>query len=219
MFVYCAGIALLMIATIVWEYTGFANSMHSALFYRVSAIAFPMFLVAAARAGRVQWPATAIALVYSGLTLAMAWILPLFPATPKLAPIYNPITHMAPPTFPLLLVAPALLIDLLMRSRLGRGGRSDWILGVVIGPLFILTLLVVQWPFADFLLSPAARNPVFVADHWTYSSHLGPWRYEYWDLDRDSSGKWSAFRFWRDSEWRSRSRWSGAGSDWCVDGG
>src|SRR5262249_45144472 len=32
LFTYCAGIALLMMATIVWEYTGFANYMHSGIF-------------------------------------------------------------------------------------------------------------------------------------------------------------------------------------------
>ncbi len=193
MYVYTAGIALLMAATIVWEYTGFANSMHSALFYRVAAIAFPAFMIAPARAARLRWPATAVTLVYSGLTLAMAWTLPLFHATPRLAPIYNPVTTMQPPTFPLLLVAPALLIDLLLRSRLT---RREALLAIVMGVTFVLALLAVQWPFADFLLSPAARNPIFVADHWTYSSTLGPWRYRYWDLDRDAHGAWSAAKFW-----------------------
>jgi len=193
LYAYCAGIALLMAATFVWEYTGFANSMHSALFYRVAAMALPAFLIAPAVAGRLRWSATAVALVYSGITLAMAWILPLFPATPKLAPIYNPVTHFQPPTFPLLLVGPALAFDVLLRRR--AGGR-DLRLAAVLGIVFVLGLLVLQWPFADFLLSPAARNPIFVADHWTYSSHLGPWRYRYWSLDVDKAGNWSAAKFW-----------------------
>jgi hypothetical protein len=202
MFAYCAGIALLMAATIVWEYTGFANSMHSALFYRVAAITFPAFLIAPAVAGRLRWPATATALVYTGLTLAMAWILPRFAATPKLAPIYNPVTYMQPPTFPLLLVVPAVLIDLALRRR---GGRRDAFLAMLLGPLFVLALLAAQWPFAEFLISPAARNPIFVGDHWSYTSHLGRWRYEFWDLDRDAKGAWSAAAFW-----------SGAGASMVV---
>jgi hypothetical protein len=193
MFVYCAGIALLMAATIVWEYTGFANSMHSALFYRVAAITLPSFLIAPALAGKVRWPATAVALVYMGLTLGMAWILPLFPATAKLAPVYNPVTHMLPPTFPLLLVAPALLFDVVLRRA---GSANDGLLAIALGVVFVLTLLAVQWPFAEFLLSPAARNPLFVADRWDYNSQLGPWRYRFWQLDTDAHGQWSAAKFW-----------------------
>ncbi len=191
MYVYCAGIALLMAATIVWEYTGFANTMHSALFYRVSAIALPAFLIGPARASKLCWPATAVALVYMSLTLAMAWILPLFPATPRLAPIYNPVTVFQPPTFPLLLVGPAIVFDGLLRRR-----THDALLAILLGASFALVLLALQWPFADFLLSPAARNRIFVADHWTYSSTLGPWRYRYWDLDVDAQGAWSAAKFW-----------------------
>jgi hypothetical protein len=192
MYAYCAGIALLMAATFVWEYTGFANSMHSALFYRVTAIALPAFLIGPARAGKLRWPAAAVALVYMGLTLGMAWVLPLFHATPRLAPIYNPVTYFQPPTFPLLLVGPALVFDVLMR----RWVRGDTLLAVALGAVFVAVVLALQWPFADFLLSPAARNRVFVADHWSYSSTLGPWRYRYWDLDNDAHGAWSAAKFW-----------------------
>ncbi len=193
LYVYCSGIALLMVATIVWEYTGFANDMHGSLFYKVAALSLPSFLLAPARARRVRWPATKVALVYMGLTLFMAWTLPLFPATARLAPVYNPPTHMLPPTFPLLLFAPALLFDLLL-PRLGN--RRDWQQGVVLGVVFVLTLLVAQWPFAAFLMSPAARNALFVADRWDYSSTLGPWRYNYWSLDRDAAGNWDALGFW-----------------------
>jgi hypothetical protein len=189
LYVYTAGIALLMAATFVWEYTGFANTMHSALFYQVCAIAFPTFLIGPARASRLRWPATTVALVYSGLTLAMMWILPLFPARPMLAPIYNPVTYMQPPTFPLLLVVPAFCFDLLLRRF---GTSRDWLLAIALAVTFIFTLLATQWFFAEFLLSPAARNPLFAADHWSYTSRLGKWRYEYWDLDRDAQGAFSA---------------------------
>jgi len=60
----------------------------------------------------------------------------------------------------------------------------------------VLTLLAVQWPFAVFLLSPAARNGFFVADRWDYSSMLGPWRYRWWSLDRNAAGGWDALGFW-----------------------
>src|SRR5262249_61600580 len=129
-----SGIALLMAATIFWEYTGFANYMHSGIFYWVSALAFPAFLIAPALGARSRWPATAVALVYSGLTLAMAWILPLFPATPRLAPIHNPVTHMLPPTFPLLLVVPALLFDVILSRASERRGA---LLGALLGVVFL----------------------------------------------------------------------------------
>ena len=191
-FLYCAGIALLMAATIVWEYTGFPNLMHSALFYKVSAAALPAFLIAPACAGRVRWPATTVAAVYMGLTLVMMWILQLFPATPMLAPIYNPVTHMQPPTFPLLLIVPAFAFDVLMARF---GDRSDHRLAIALGVAFVATLALVQWFFAGFLLTPAARGFWFAADHWTYSSRLGPWRYDYWGLDRRTPLVWSPAKF------------------------
>src|SRR5262249_18727217 len=117
-----------------------------------------------------------------------------FPATPRLAPIHNPVTHMLPPTFPLLLVVPAFLFDLVLRRW---AERRDVVLAVVLGAVFVATLLAIQWPFAEFLLSPAARNPFFAADQWDYSATLGPWRYNYWGLDRDASGNWSAPAFWK----------------------
>jgi hypothetical protein len=192
MYIACAGIALLMAATIVWEYTGFPNLMHGSQFYMVSAAILPLFLIGPARASRLRWPATSIAAVYMGLTLAMMWILQLVPGQPMLAPIYNPLTRMQPPTFPLWLIAPAVIFDLLLR----RSGRlADGVLAVGMGATFVLTLLPIQWTFAEFLLTPAARGFLFAADHWTYSSVLGPWRYEYWTLDKDAAGHWSPIRF------------------------
>ena len=121
-----------------------------------------------ARGSRLRWPATAAALGYTGVMLAMQWILPLFPATPKLGPIYQDITHMVPLSFPLLLVAPALVMDLLAREAARRGWR-DWTLAALSGVAFVAVLLAVQWPFASFLLSPAARNWVFAGDNFSYS--------------------------------------------------
>jgi hypothetical protein len=119
-------------------------------------------------------------------------VLQLFPATPKLAPIYNAVTHMVPPPFPLLLVIPAFAIDmLLVRFRDGR----DWMLAVVMGVAFIGIMLAVHWVWSEFMLSPAARNYFFGADQWDYSNRLGPWRHQFWGLDVDSSGRWSPTKF------------------------
>ena len=79
---------------------------------------FRCFMVAFARSSKLSWPATRIAIIYmvidddrsSGFSSSV-------PATPKLAPIYNQVTHMVPPPFPLLLFVPAIAIDLCsMRS-------------------------------------------------------------------------------------------------------
>jgi hypothetical protein len=184
-YVYAAGVLLTMMVTITTEYTGLPNRMHGALFYMVSAGAFCLILAGVARAGRLRWPATATALVYMGVVLVMAWILEVVPATPKLAPIYNPITRMVPPSFPLLLVVPALLFDVVVtRFR----GRRDWALAAVLGIAFVAAMLAVHWPWSEFLLSPAARNGFFLADRWDYMLRLGDWRYEFWDAPADGPG-------------------------------
>ena len=67
----------------------------------------PLILVATSRPSRLRWPATTTATIYMGIVLALMWTLQLFPATARLAPIYNPVTHMVPPPFPLLLIVPA----------------------------------------------------------------------------------------------------------------
>jgi hypothetical protein len=42
-------------------------------------------------------------------------------------------------------------------------------------------MLGAQWYFAEFMLTPAARNAVFASDLWDYTLRLGPWRYQFWD--------------------------------------
>jgi hypothetical protein len=174
-----AGILLTMHATVVMEYAAFPNDMHAARFYRVTAIFMPLILVAAARPSRLRWPATTTAAVYMGIVLVLMWVLQLFPATAKLAPIYNPITHMVPPPFPLLLVIPAVAIDLLMRRVRGR----DWLLAAAVGVAFVLLMLAAHWWWAEFLLSPRARNLVFAADQWDYYIKPGGWRYQFWNAE------------------------------------
>ncbi len=90
--------------------------MHQSLFYQVACGAFPFVLVSAARASGMRWPATTVAAVYSAITLLMLWILPLFPGRPLLGPIYVQMTRFLPPDPPLLLIAPAIVIDLVMRK-------------------------------------------------------------------------------------------------------
>ena len=179
-----AGVMVTGFATVIMEYASFPNHMHGSTFYRVTALALPAVLVATARASRLRWPATTTAALYTAIMLAMIWTLQLFPAQPLLAPIFNPVTRMVPPPFPLLLIVPAIAIDLLMRRIRGR----DWLLSVVIGVAFVSLMLAVQWYFAEFLLSPGARNFFFAADQWDYNERPGDWQYRFWNLDRDETG-------------------------------
>lgn len=191
-FVISAAVIVEMVAVMITEDASFANVMHGSRFYRATGLMLPILLIAFARASRLSWAATRIAVLYMLITMVAIWTLQLFPATAKLAPIYNPVTHMVPPAFPLLLFVPAIAIDLL----LARSARiNDWILAVVLGVTFVGVMALVHWFWAEFMLSPAARNFFFGADQWDYSSRLGEWRYQYWNRDLDAAGNWSATRF------------------------
>ena len=183
---WVAGLWLAMLMEMVFQYR-LANAQHGVDFYFAIALTGPLALAAAARGFGGKWPATTTALCYTVVGLLMVWILPIFPATPLLGPIYNPITHMVAPPFPLLLVFPAIAIDLLL-------ARDRWychrpmVRSLVAGFAFVAILLLVQWPFSKFLLSPAARNPIFGADQWDYATRIGPGNHQFWDELRTSTG-------------------------------
>jgi hypothetical protein len=180
---YSAGIVVLMITTLVVEYIE-PNRRHGGLFYELMAALLPFLLVAVARSSRLRWSATITAAFYMLITALMVWILPLFPATPKLSPINMPVDHMAPPLFPLLLVIPALAIDLILQRKPEK--RGGWLDALAIGAAFLALFFVVHWPFADFQISPAARNWFFAGDKfWAYFSHPGSYHSEFWRLRED----------------------------------
>jgi hypothetical protein len=166
LFLYGAALLVLLVSTVSMEYTQ-RWDMHRSLFYQVCAGIFVFLLVSAARAARTRWPATTVALVYTAMTMVMVLVLPLFPGQPLLGPIYVQIDRFMPPDFPLLLVAPALVIDMLMR-RIAPGGWRDWGLAAILGVAFVVTFVAVQYPFADFLMSPWARNDFFGSHRMDY---------------------------------------------------
>ncbi len=179
---YAAGVVVVMVAILLSEYSH-PNEQHTATFYKVACAFHPLLLVAAARSSRLRWPATLTAAFYMLIVAAMVWILPRFAAQPLLGPINNPMDHMAPPAFPLLLVIPALGLDLLLRRRERLGG---WKTAILAGVVFAVLFFAAQWLFSEFLLSPGARNAVFGGDqHWSYDTRLGDWRYEFWNLDEN----------------------------------
>ncbi len=177
-FTYTTGVLLMMVALAPYEKIAYPNAWHSSLFYTVTAMIFPFLLLGVARAARAKWPATAAACVYMGIMLLTMWILQLIPAEPKLAPIYNRVTRMVPLAFPLVLVAPALVIDIMERARTRL--RNDWIHAAFAGAAFVAVMFVVHWTFAYFMLSPAARNFVFAADQWPYMYEMREWRHQFW---------------------------------------
>jgi hypothetical protein len=181
LFIQATGILLTMGAVFLIEHS-FPNEQHSARFYRSSCATYPLYLLGFARASKSRWAATWIALVYMLLMAAMGWVLPLFPGEPRLGPIYHHVTHFVPLPFPLLLVVPALVIDL-VRGWVGHG-RSwwrDWLIVLGCATGFVAVFLATQWLFSEFLLSSAADNWFFSGNrHWGYTENLGPWRNQFW---------------------------------------
>jgi hypothetical protein len=144
--------------------------MHSAQCYLAAAIAIPAVLIGPAWGSRQKWAGTIVGTIYTAIVLAFEWVLPLFPAEPKLGPVYQHITHMVPLRFPLLFIVPAVILDLVLQ-RTGHWGR--WKQALAAGPAFVLSFLAVQWPFANFLISPASRNWVFGTHYFAYFDPAG----------------------------------------------
>jgi hypothetical protein len=163
-FLYIGGMLLVCLMVVELEITQ-RSYMHRAYFYRVVASAAPLILASVARASGKRWGATIVTAVYSLFVMLLGWILPLFPAEPKLGPVYNNISSFTPPEFPLLLIVPALALDLLWQ-RAGHWNR--WLLAAASGILFLVAFAAVQWPFAEFLMSPWARNWFFGTHHFGY---------------------------------------------------
>lgn len=164
LFLYLASLLVLLHMILISEYSD-ASLMHSAVFYRAVAIGTPTLLIAYGRASGHKWGATIIATIYMALMLAAMWIFPMFPAHPKLGPVYTNVSHMVPMGFPVLLIAPAFFLDLAMNRFVGRG---KWFLSVVLGTVFVAALMAVQWPFGIFMISSAARNWLFGQIYFPY---------------------------------------------------
>jgi len=151
--------ALMLVLTMFFrmEYT-WDVELHNAGAYISIALGVPLYFSAMWKASRHRWACTLICGFYMLAIIAFILILPLFPASPKLGPVYHPVTQFIPPKFPILLIVPAIALDLLWR-RYGEGNKL--LLSLVSGPVFVLTLVAAQWPFADFLMSKASQNRFF----------------------------------------------------------
>jgi hypothetical protein len=182
MFLYAGSMLILGLGIFIMSYS-FPNEMHSAMFYRVACTAIPLPLVGISRASNQRWASTKVAAIFMSFYLATIWILPLFPAEPKLGPVYHKVTHFIPAPFPILLIVPAFLLDL-MREKMA--GLNRWLQAGVAGSVFLLSLLAIEWPFSTFMLSPAARNWFFGGHYFDYGTRPGgPFaNFKFFDLDK-----------------------------------
>src|SRR5579883_1226101 len=157
LYLYLGSMIVVVFQILTMEYTD-RVLQHTGIFYVVASIAVPASLIAVSWASGMRWAATIIASVYTLYTASLIWILPLFPAQPKLGPVFNPVTQFIPPQFPLLIIVPAIALDLL-RPRIREW--NIWLQAAVCGTVFFVLFFAVQWPFADFLMTPAAANGFF----------------------------------------------------------
>ena len=168
LFMYLGSMVVIVFQILTMEYSN-RILQHTAWFYLAMSIAVPAALIGVAVASGNRWGATILAGIYTLFTAGLVWILPLFPAEPKLGPVFNPVTHFVPPQFPLLLIVPAFAIDLL-RHYFDRRGIHPWLQAVALGIVFLGVFLAVQWPFADFLMTPGAANRFFGTIYRDYAS-------------------------------------------------
>jgi hypothetical protein len=166
LFLYVGAMILVCLMILVLEYI-FRIYMHSGFFYRVVAMTVPGLLAGVARASGRRWAATTVAGIYSLFIAGCVWILPLFAAEPKLGPVYQQVTHFIPPEFPLLLIFPALALDMLWART---GNWNAWRRAIVSSVVFVAVTVAVQWPFANFLMSPWSRNWIFGTLYFDYGT-------------------------------------------------
>ena len=166
LFLYVGGLIVSGQMFFLMEYT-WDVQLHSVIAYIAMGIALPLVFAMLSQASRYNWAATTTAAVYMIIAIAEILIFPLFPAQPKLGPVFNPITHLVPAKFPILIFVPALALDLLWQKT---RAWKPWKIALVSGFLFIAVLTIVEWPFASFLLSNASENRFFGTIYFDYNS-------------------------------------------------
>jgi len=141
--------------------------LHSVAAYVWMGVALPVAFAVLSQASRYKWAATSTAAVYMVFAIGEILIMPLVPAQPKLGPVFNPVTHLIPAKFPILIIVPALALDILwQRTR----AWKPWKIALASGFLFVAVLTIVEWPFANFLLSKASENRFFGTMYFDYNS-------------------------------------------------
>lgn len=164
LFLYVVAIVLVMTMVVLMEYTE-RVTLHSSLPYILVSAITPIALAIGWRATERRFAATFVTGIYTLFLIGFILVLPLFPAQPKLGPVYQHVTQFIPPEFPLLLMVPAFALDLLWQRT---KNWNRWKIAAVGAALFVGLLLAAEWPFADFLMSPGARNRFFGAMYLWY---------------------------------------------------
>lgn len=165
LFLYVGGLIVTLemffLLTYTWE-----GKLHSVSAYTDLALLIPLMLAALSWSSRSRWAATFAVAVYTILRLAELWILPLVHAQPKLGPVYIPVTHLIPAKFPVLVLVPAIALDLLwQRTR----SWKHWKIALLSGAVFMAVLLAVEWPFASFLMTKHSQNRFFGTMYFNYN--------------------------------------------------
>ena len=161
---YVAGLMMVLTMLFRVEYT-WDIMLHRAGPYIAVSIGVPLYYAAVWKAARHRWAATWISAIYMLFVIGAILVLPLFPAVPKLGPVFQQVTQFVPPKFPLLMIVPGIALDLLW-ARIGE--RNKLLVAAVSGPVFMLSLVAVQWPFATFLMSKASENRFFATSFHDY---------------------------------------------------
>jgi hypothetical protein len=141
--------------------------LHTTTAYIALGIGVPIVFAAFSRASGNRWASTICAAIYTAFILLEIQILPLVPATPKLGPVFFPVTHLVPAKFPVLVIVPAIALDLLWRRL---RDWKPWQIALVSGVVFTLVIFAVEWPLADFLMSKASENRFFGTIYFDYNS-------------------------------------------------
>ncbi len=192
LFLYISGIMLTVMMIMLME-TVSRPYLHESTPYVVMAALTPITLTIGWRATKLPFAATLIAGIYTFVNIALIQILPLFPAQPKLGPVYQHVTQFIPPPFPILLILPALALDLLWKRT---AGWNSWKIAAISGLVYTSLLIAVEWFFAAFLMSPAAANRFFGVMYLYYALPPQSFLARHMFLITETSGQlWLGFLF------------------------
>lgn len=127
---------------------GRALRANGGAFYRDLALALPLGLVGMSRAAPHRWGCTIMATVYAVVMMALVGVMA---ASPSLMPLAYKLGHVVPPAFPLLLLAPAVALDLLRRlsPRWRLVGET-----LAVGALVAAALAIVRAPLGGPAYGP-----------------------------------------------------------------
>ena len=98
LFLYLSGLMLVLTMFFRMELTTEVN-LHRAGAYIAVSIGVPLYYAAVWKASRHRWAATWMTAIYTATLIAFILILPLFPAEPKLGPVYQRLRTSFRPNF------------------------------------------------------------------------------------------------------------------------